>query len=58
MQELRVGGDVLIAIDAKQINSQSDLSLLLNRSQPGDTVTATIVRDGKKINLPVKLGGD
>jgi S1-C subfamily serine protease len=58
MQELRVGGDVLIAIDAKQITSQSDLSLLLNRSQPGDTVTLTIVRDGKKINLPVKLGGD
>ncbi len=58
MQELRVGGDVLIAIDAKQITNQSDLSLLLNRSQPGDTVTLTIVRDGKKINLPVKLGGD
>jgi S1-C subfamily serine protease len=58
MQELRVGGDVLIAIDAKQITSQSDLSLLLNRSQPGDTVTVTIVRDGKKMNLPVKLGGD
>lgn len=58
MQELRVGGDVLIAIDAKQITSQSDLSLLLNRSQPGDTVTLTIVRDGKKMSLPVKLGGD
>jgi len=58
MQELRVGGDVLIAIDAKQITNQSDLSLLLNRSQPGDTVTVTIVRDGKKVNLPVKLGGD
>jgi S1-C subfamily serine protease len=58
MQELRVGGDVLIAIDAKQITNQSDLSLLLNRSQPGDTVTVTIVRDGKKMDLPVKLGGD
>ena len=58
MQELRVGGDVLIAIDGKQITNQSDLSLLLNRSQPGDTVTVTIVRDGKKLNLPVKLAGD
>ncbi len=58
MQELRVGGDVLIAIDGKQITNQSDLSLLLNRSQPGDTVTVTIVRDGQKMNLPVKLGGD
>jgi len=58
VEELRVGGDVLIAIDAKQITNQSDLSLLLNRSQPGDTVTVTIVRDGKKMDLPVKLGGD
>jgi len=55
---LRVGGDVLIAIDGKQITNQSDLSLLLNRSQPGDTVSVTIVRDGKKMNLPVKLAGD
>src|ERR1700733_6482430 len=57
-QKLKIGGDILIAIDAKKITSQSDLSLLLNRSQPGDTVTVTIVRDGKKMNLPVKLGGD
>lgn len=58
MQELRVGGDVLIAIDNKAITSQGDLSLLLNRSLPGDTVTATIVRSGQKMNVPVKLGSD
>jgi putative serine protease PepD len=58
MQELRVGGDVLIAIDNKAITNQGDLSLLLNRSLPGDTVTATIVRNGKKMNVPVKLGSD
>lgn len=58
MQELRVGGDVLIAIDNKAITNQSDLSLLLNRSLPGDTVTATIVRGGQKMNVPVKLGSD
>jgi S1-C subfamily serine protease len=58
MQELRVGGDVLIAIDNKAITNQGDLSLLLNRSLPGDTVTATIVRNGQKMNVPVKLGSD
>ncbi len=55
-QELRVGGDVLIAINGKAVTNQADLTLLLNRAQPGDTVTLTIVRNGKKINVPVKLG--
>ncbi len=33
-----------------------DLNLLLNRAWPGDTITLTIVRDGKKMDIPVKLG--
>jgi S1-C subfamily serine protease len=33
-----------------------DLNLMLNRSQPGNSVTLTIVRDGKQMNVPVKLG--
>jgi S1-C subfamily serine protease len=56
LQELHTGGDVLIAVDGKTVTSQMDLNLMLNRSQPGNTVTLTIVRDGKKINIPVKLG--
>ncbi|MGD1211763.1 MAG: trypsin-like peptidase domain-containing protein [Candidatus Acidiferrales bacterium] len=56
LQELHIGGDVLIAIDGKPVTSQMDLNLLLNRAQPGDTVTLTIVRDGKKMNVAVKLG--
>jgi S1-C subfamily serine protease len=56
LQQLRVGGDVLIAIDGKAVTSQMDLNLMLNRSWPGNTVTLTVIRDGKKINVPVKLG--
>lgn len=56
LQELRIGGDVLIAVDGKAITNQMDLNLMLNRSQPGNSVTLTIVRDGKQINIPVKLG--
>ncbi|MGH9723614.1 MAG: S1C family serine protease, partial [Candidatus Acidiferrales bacterium] len=46
LQELRTGGDVLIAVDGKAITSQLDLNLLLNRSEPSDTITLTIIRDG------------
>src|ERR1700723_3922568 len=56
LQELRIGGDVLVAVNGKELTSQMDLNLLLNREWPGDTVTLTIVRDGKKIDIPVKLG--
>jgi S1-C subfamily serine protease len=56
LQELRIGGDVLVAVDGKPITSQMDLNLLLNRARPGDTITLTIFRDGKKLDVPVKLG--
>ncbi|HWF37099.1 MAG TPA: trypsin-like peptidase domain-containing protein [Candidatus Acidoferrales bacterium] len=56
LQELRIGGDVLIAINGKAVTNQNDLNLMLNRSQPGDRVTLTLLRDGKRINLPVVLG--
>ncbi len=56
LQELRIGGDVLIAINGKTVTNQNDLNLMLNRSQPGDMVTLTLLRDGKKINIPVTLG--
>jgi S1-C subfamily serine protease len=56
LQELRVGGDVLVAIDGTEITSTNDLNILMNRHKPGDTVTATIIRDGKRMNILVKLG--
>ena len=56
LQELRIGGDVLIAINGKAVTNQNDLNLMLNRAQPGDTIALTIMRDGKKLNVPVTLG--
>src|SRR5579862_4058026 len=56
LQELRTGGDVLVAWDDKPLASQTDLTLLLNRAWPGDAVTLSVIRDGKKITVPVKLG--
>jgi serine protease Do len=56
LQELRVGGDILVAMNGKDLTSQMDLNLMLNRAWPGDIVTLTIVRNGKKIDIPVKLG--
>jgi S1-C subfamily serine protease len=56
LQELRIGGDILVAVDGKPVASQMDLNLLLNRAKPGDTVKLSIVRDGKKMEVTVQLG--
>jgi S1-C subfamily serine protease len=56
LRELRIGGDVIIAVNGQDVNSRSDLNLMLNRAHPGDTVQLTVIRDGKKVTVPVKLG--
>ena len=56
LQELRIGGDVIVAINGTEIKSQMDLNLVMNRAHPGDTVTVTVVRNGKKMDVAVKLG--
>jgi S1-C subfamily serine protease len=38
------------------VASPFDLNILLNRKRPGDTVTLTVYRGAKKVELPVKLG--
>jgi S1-C subfamily serine protease len=56
LHELRLGGDVLVAVDGKKILSQVDLNLILNRMRPGETVTLTIYRGQQKMDVKVKLG--
>jgi len=45
-----------VAIDGQKVASQFDVNLALNRKRPGDTVTVTLYRGGKKMDIPVKLG--
>jgi len=56
MRKIYVGGDVIVALDGQKIASQFDVNLVLNRKRPGDTITVTLYRGGKKMDLTVKLG--
>ena len=56
LRELRLGGDILVGAEDKPVTSQMDLNLILNRERPGDKITLTVYRDGKKIEIPVSLG--
>ena len=55
LQQLRIGGDILVAVDQTEINTQLDMGRVLNRHKPGDTITLTIYRGGKKQEVKVTL---
>jgi 2-alkenal reductase len=50
------GGDLIIAMDGQPIKSFDELiRYLINNKVPGDTVTLTVVRDGKQMDVQLKL---
>jgi S1-C subfamily serine protease len=56
MRRIAIGGDVIVAIDSQKVASQLDVNLALNHKRPGDSITVTLYRGGKKMDVPVKLG--
>ncbi|HWP58775.1 MAG TPA: trypsin-like peptidase domain-containing protein [Candidatus Acidoferrales bacterium] len=48
-------GDIVIAVDGKKVTSTNDLFLALERYRVGDTVTLTVLRDGKQEQIKVTL---
>jgi S1-C subfamily serine protease len=56
MRTIMIGGDVIVGIEGQKVSNQFDIDYILNRKRPGDTVTVTLYRGGKKLDMPVKLG--
>ena len=56
MRRITIGGDVIVAIDNQKVSSQLDVNLALNHKRPGDNISVTVYRGGKKMDIPVKLG--
>jgi S1-C subfamily serine protease len=51
-----VAGDVIIAFAGKELATLDELLSALEQRQPGDTVTVTVARGDKRIDLQVRLG--
>ncbi len=49
-------GDIIIAVNGEKVESPNDLQKLIMRKLPGTEVVVTVIRDGKKKNIKVKLG--
>jgi len=51
-----LGGDLIIAVDGEEIADQQDLLAVLNKHKAGDTVTVTVIRNKRKMDVKVALG--
>jgi S1-C subfamily serine protease len=49
-------GDVVTAIDGRTIISTDDFIAVINNDKPGQTVTITVRRSGKTLDIKVRLG--
>jgi S1-C subfamily serine protease len=54
-QQIMVGGDVITAVDGQPIASADELSAILAKKSPGDTVTLTVERGGKTQSVTATL---
>lgn len=55
-QEILTGGDIITAVDGKNISTMQELKTILGNHQPEDTVQLQLLRAGKTISLDVTLG--
>jgi S1-C subfamily serine protease len=53
---IMLGGDLIVAIDGQAMEDQLELSHVMQNHHAGDTVTVTIYRGRKKMDIKVVLG--
>jgi S1-C subfamily serine protease len=51
-----IGGDLLVAINGNQVRTDQDIAEIMDGYQAGQTVTATIYRGQKRMDIKVTLG--
>ncbi len=49
-------GDTILKVDGKEISDSRDLSRRVAQLKPGQSVPVTVVRDGKTMDISVKIG--
>jgi S1-C subfamily serine protease len=55
--EFRYGGDVVVAIGNSKVTDADDLVRVVSESlTPGELVRFTVLREGKRMVVPVRLG--
>jgi S1-C subfamily serine protease len=55
-QRISKGGDVVVAIDGQEVRSADDVVRSVAYRLPGRVTRMTVVREGRRVNVRVKLG--
>jgi S1-C subfamily serine protease len=50
-----VGGDVILAIQGKEVDTVQQLQTEVDRYKPGDSIKVTVLRNNKRTDLTVTL---
>jgi S1-C subfamily serine protease len=50
------GGDVIVRVGEREVHTENDLGIALQRFRPGEEVELQIIRDGERRTVTVKLG--
>jgi S1-C subfamily serine protease len=48
-------GDVIVAIDGRQINTNEDIQRAIADKKPGDVIQVEVVRQGSRVTVPLRL---
>jgi len=51
-----LGGDFIVAIDGQEVSDQQEINSILEKHQPGDTISVTFYRGRKQITLKLIAG--
>jgi S1-C subfamily serine protease len=54
--QVKVGGDVIVAVEGKKLVGASDLAERVSEFQPSDKITLEVIRDGDRKDIEVALG--
>ncbi len=54
-EPVTLGGDIIVAVDGKALKTSEQLASYIGSKRKGDTVSVTLVRDGKRKTVRVKL---
>jgi S1-C subfamily serine protease len=55
-ESVHVGGDAIVSIDGVPVRNAEDVvRVVAERLVPGETATFTVIRGGRRVEVPVKL---
>jgi S1-C subfamily serine protease len=54
-RRLPAGGDVILGIQGRSVNTVQEVASEIARYKPGDRITVSVLRDNRKLDIPVTL---